>query len=637
MMAMRNSAHRAGGALHRAGAEWLLLALFPFLLSWKCFLLLRLHFFTLFTWRRQAIVALGISFLQDLLLGCALYFLLTRYVRARRFGFSALVYVVCNIIAVFYLADVRCKIVLLQPLTWRAVFSTLHAGSMMLSSVPMFTGKLFLQFAIGSLVALNVATLILPLAPRLTGRLKWLFFEGRWTKAAPLAAVFLFVLCVLSPPQPYHAESNIFTSGLISYLRSGASSPRPQISKCDEKLRPLGHPAMASPLSGAAQGRNVLIFIGETWSYWDTSIGDPERDSTPFLRELAQIGPISTKAYTQVPYSTKAIYGILTGRYASAGVEIVESAYPSIDSLAKILGKEGYYTGLFSAQYLDWDYSGRQYLAMGFSEVRGAEEIIKSAQARGRKLDKNSWGVNDEELLEGIISEFPSDRPFFAVLYSASTHHPYVCKEPTLSGEDLAHRRFQCALRSSDDVLRRLVGQLKERGMFSNTVIVVVGDHGENFEDGRFLPRGCTMTDAELSAPLVVAAPGLSERSLSRGERTIDVSGARQIDIVPTVVDLLGLVSDTPVQGRSLLSGENPPAAYVNSFGACDVAGLVEGDTKYLYNFETGEAWSSNLGAKSRESGAAPVHPNAQPELRARLESCSGYNEAQVRGEVVSK
>jgi membrane-anchored protein YejM (alkaline phosphatase superfamily) len=245
--------------------------------------------------------------------------------------------------------------------------------------------------------------------------------------------------------------------------------------------------------------------------------------------------------------------------------------------------------------------------------------------------------VNDEELLEGILTELPGDRPFFAVLYSASTHHPYVCKEPALSGEALAHRRFQCALRSSDDVLRRLVEQLKERGMFSNTVIVVVGDHGENFEDGRFLPRGCTMTDAELSAPLVVAAPGLSARALPRGDRTLDVPGARQIDIVPTVVDLLGLLSDTPVQGRSLLSGEASPVAYVNSFGACDVAGLVEGDTKYLYNFETGEAWSFNLGTKSTESSAAPVHLNARPELRARLESCSGYNEAQVRGEVVAR
>lgn len=113
--------------------------------------------------------------------------------------------------------------------------------------------------------------------------------------------------------------------------------------------------------------------------------------------------------------------------------------------------------------------------------------------------------------------------------------------------------------------------------------------------------------------------------------------GARQIDIVPTVVDLLGLLSDTPVQGRFLLSGEASPVAYVNSFGACDVAGLVEGDTKYLYNFETDEAWSFNLGTKSTESSAAPVHPNARPELRARLESCSGYNEAQVRGEVVAR
>jgi lipoteichoic acid synthase len=634
MMAIQSSTQRARGPLPRTRTEWLLLALVPFLLLWKCFLLKRLHVF-FFAWRAQTLGAIGASFLQDLLLGCALYFLLVRAARARRWFWSALVIVACTSVAVFYLADVRCKVVLLQPLTWHVVFSTLHAGSMMLSSVPMFTGNVFRYYAIGSLVALYVSALVLPLAPRLTGRLRWLFFEGRRTQAAPIAVVFFFVPSILSQPKPYHAESNIFTDGLFSYLRSDASSQREQMSKCDEKLRPASPPGAASPLSGAAAGRNVLIFVGETWSYWDTSIGDPEHDSTPFLRELSQIGPISTKAYAQVPYSTKAIYGILTGRYASPGIEIVESEYHSIDSLAKILGRAGYYTGLFSAQYLDWDYTGRQYQAMGFSEVQGGEEIIKRARARGREPEKNSWGVDDEELLDGIIDGLPSDRPFLAVLYSASTHHPYVCNEPALSGQDLTHRRFQCALRSSDDVLRRLVGQLKERGMFSNTVIVVVGDHGENFEDGRFLPRGCSMTDAELSAPLVIAAPGWSERSLPGGEPHIDVPAARQIDIVPTVVDLLGLVSDTPVQGRSLLSGGASPVAYFNSFGACDVAGFVEGDTKYLYNFETAEAWSFDVGAKSRESSGAPLHPNARPELRARIEACSGYNQAQVRGEVV--
>lgn len=631
----QRSAHLVGGAPPRTRAEWLLLALFPFLLAWKCFLLNRLHVF-FFTWRMETVVATGASFLQDLLLGCALYFLLVRGARARRWYWSALVIAACIFIAVFYLADVRCKVVLLQPLTWRAVLSTLHAGSMMLSSVPMFTGKVFWYCAIGSLVALGACALLLPLAPRFTRRLKWLFFEGRWTKLAPLGAGFCFVLCALGQPRPYHAESNIFTDGLFSYLRADASSQREQMSKCDEKLRPVRAPGAASPLSGAAQGKNVLIFVGETWSYWDTSIGDPEHDSTPFLRELSQIGPISTKAYAQVPYSTKAIYGILTGRYASPGLEIVESEYQSIDSLAKILGSAGYYTGLFSAQYLDWDYTGRQYQAMGFREVRGGEEMIKRARARGREPEKNSWGVNDEELLDGVVSDLPSDRPFLAVLYSASTHHPYVCKDPALSGDALPHSRFRCALRSADDVLRRLVEQLKERGMLSNTVIVVVGDHGENFEDGRFLPRGCSMTDAELSAPLVIAAPGWADRPPPGGARHIDVPAARQIDIVPTVVDLLGLASDTLVQGRSLLGGGASPVAYVNSFGACDVAGFVEGDTKYLYNFETAEAWSFGLGAKSRESPGALLNADARPELRARIESCSGYNEAQVRGEVVS-
>jgi glucan phosphoethanolaminetransferase (alkaline phosphatase superfamily) len=626
---------RVGDRAPRTGAEWLLLSLLPFLMLWKCKLLACFRSFTFFTVRPPTIASIGICYLQDLLLWCVVFAILGPAARAHRRFWSALVIFGVNLIALIYITDIRCRAAFFHDLTWSWLTVALRPGSMLLSDLPRFLGGWAWKYAIGSLVLLN-ASMLAPLGTRLTRRFRWVFFEGRRPAALLGAAAALLVLGLVSPPQPYHAEANIFTAGLFSLTRSPSHQQQPRASQCEQKRGPAGPPASTSPLSGVAPRKNVLMLIGETWGYWSTSLGDPANDRTPSLRALAQIGPIATKAYTQSAYSTKAIYGTLTGRYASPLLENVESSRPSIHALPRILGRAGYHTEFISAQYLEWDRTREQYAAMGFDVVRDAHDLVKAARAEGRELPGTSWGVEDEALLHGIIDDLPRDKPFFTVLYTVSTHSPYVCPEPELQAASFEQRRFLCALRNADHVLGELVAQLERRGLLRDTIIVFVGDHGENFANGRIEPRGCPLTEIELSVPLVIAVPGLSDRpGLHASDLHVEVPHAGQVDIVPTVVDLLGLTSDSPVQGRSLLGGGSGPPLYINGHGACDVAGVIEGDMKYLYDFDTGEAWSRRLAADPVESGWTPMPASARAGLGARLDSCSAYNDAHVRGKVV--
>jgi arylsulfatase A-like enzyme len=138
------------------------------------------------------------------------------------------------------------------------------------------------------------------------------------------------------------------------------------------------------------------------------------------------------------------------------------------------------------------------------------------------------------------------------------------------------------------------------------------------------------MTEAELGVPLVVAAPGLTSGPAPR----VEVAQARQIDLVPTILDLLGLSSDAPVQGRSLLGGGASPPAYLDGFGACEVGGLVEGDTKYEHDFETGETWSVSVAGDTESPRRTPLEGSAAAAIVARLEACRSYNTEHVRREV---
>jgi arylsulfatase A-like enzyme len=233
--------------------------------------------------------------------------------------------------------------------------------------------------------------------------------------------------------------------------------------------------------------------------------------------------------------------------------------------------------------------------------------------------------VDDRELVEGgLLDRLPSDRPFFAVFYNSASHHPYVYEERNRVGTD--QERFRRALRYGDDAIRAVVDQLRALHHFDDTLFVMVGDHGETFEGGRTQARGCFLGETSLVVPLVIALPGAA--SARR-----DVTDARQIDVVPTVIDLLGLKPDTPVQGRSILGPQvDTTPIYLYGYGACETFGLVDGTTKFRYDAETGVAESFDLKLDSLEQhGTVLADGPAKTALVERMEACAQYDENALR------
>jgi arylsulfatase A-like enzyme len=99
----------------------------------------------------------------------------------------------------------------------------------------------------------------------------------------------------------------------------------------------------------------------------------------------------------------------------------------------------------------------------------------------------------------------------------------------------------------TDRELGRLLQGLHSSGLAQNTLIVVVGDHGESFgEHGQWL-HGRGLHDPEIHVPLILSWPG----QLPAGRRVDAV--AQQIDLKPTILDLLGMPIPEEVEGRSLV------------------------------------------------------------------------------------
>ena len=105
-----------------------------------------------------------------------------------------------------------------------------------------------------------------------------------------------------------------------------------------------------------------------------------------------------------------------------------------------------------------------------------------------------------------------------------------------------------------DEQVGIFIRSLEQRGLLDRTVIVIVGDHGESLGDHGEATHGLFVYESVLHVPLIVRAPaaGLTGRR---------VSGlVRSVDVMPTILQLLGVRSATAMDGESLLPLDRRPA-----------------------------------------------------------------------------
>src|SRR5439155_6552568 len=111
----------------------------------------------------------------------------------------------------------------------------------------------------------------------------------------------------------------------------------------------------------------------------------------------------------------------------------------------------------------------------------------------------------------------------------------------------IAKNRYDNSLRYLDAQVGKLVETLQRQGLFDHTILVIVGDHGENFGPASPPPHCCRVVVEELRTPLLVHAPGLVPE-------TIDMRPLSTLDIAPTVAALLRIPPHPIWQGIDALA-----------------------------------------------------------------------------------
>jgi arylsulfatase A-like enzyme/Flp pilus assembly protein TadD len=261
---------------------------------------------------------------------------------------------------------------------------------------------------------------------------------------------------------------------------------------------------------------------------------------TPNLDRLAQRGVLFENAVAQAPLTAPSHASMMTGLYPTrhkvrdTGGFVLSSSYPT---LATILRREGWDTAAFVSSAVMKKRFG---LNQGFAIYDDEMPTAGGGQLSGEAAQRIAAETVDRAArwLDG-----QSGRPFFLWVHLYDPHLPY--SPPSPFREKYAGRPYDGEVAYADQQLGRLFDAVAKKSAPEKTIIAVLSDHGESFSEHGEYAHGIFLYDTTLRIPFLIAGPGVPAGLRIKQQ-------ARTIDLLPTLLELVGGKAPAAVQGASL-------------------------------------------------------------------------------------
>lgn len=311
-------------------------------------------------------------------------------------------------------------------------------------------------------------------------------------------------------------------------------------------------------LKGIAEGRNLIVIQVESLQDFPINAFYNEQELMPNLNKLIQEDTLYFDHYYQ---------NIGKGNTSDAEFSTQNSIYPVIRGESYRIYEENTFYGL------PWIMRENGYKALAFHGYEGQFWNRESAYpGQGFEdyisledfqfTEKISLGLSDTEMFTqtaDYLMDLP--QPFYSFIITLSNHHPYIMPEAyqiiQLKEEDKnsIFGNYLQGVSYSDMAIGQFLEELKEKGLYENSVIAIYGDHhGLNYKDvninesmTRYLGYDYNYYEM-LNIPLLIHIPG------ENVTKTISTVGG-QVDFLPTISNLLGVdINNKYIFGRDLVN-----------------------------------------------------------------------------------
>lgn len=346
--------------------------------------------------------------------------------------------------------------------------------------------------------------------------------------------------------------------------------------------------AIASSGNTAEKGNrpHVILITLDNLRSNNMSLYGYNRRTTPFLESFARESTVFNNMKGTSTETMVSMPCIITGKYPVKKFPFQRSFYSN--SLPDILRKNGYEKTIFLSP-LSMNMFPRQifseYLILNNSKGDPMKAYSYLGKSRKSLLWLSSFMSEDErffnifdqrdprditfrqtqtimtEAYEYIVNTLKSsEKPVFIWAHFLETHPPYnpppALKQHFKGNPDPEYDKYDGCIRYSDYELSNFIGRLKIEGLYDNSLIVISSDHGCYFPS-EMAPREIMMqtsppqavlrfTNLVTNIPLIIHEPGQR-----KGARVRSV--AVQSDIVPTILELVGLTIPPEIDGESMV------------------------------------------------------------------------------------
>jgi choline-sulfatase len=384
---------------------------------------------------------------------------------------------------------------------------------------------------------------------------------------------------------------------------------------------------------GKAAGFNVLVVTFDTVRADAIGCyGDP-RAKTPNVDRLASHGARFARAIAPAPTTLPSHSTLFTGLDPLTHGVHNNGTFRLGDertTLAERLAAQGYHTAAVIGAFV---LESRFGLAQGFESYQDELHQDGAAEGAAHFVERKAGTVADHAL--AWLAKRDA-RPFFLWTHFFDAHLPYMAPEEYLKGQprrdvsgpwdaEANRREYLAEVAYADHELGRLLDALGTETL-ARTLVVFTADHGEGLGEHGEYTHSRLIYEGSLRVPLVISCPALFEKPLVVSDRI-----AGLVDVVPTVLSLLGMPEPVGLDGVALFRTDLDPtrAIYSESLvtlfnhGWAPLYGYTRLTDKFI-QAPRPEYYDLRTDAGERRNLFAPSQPAAQElsrNLRMRLAS----------------
>ena len=304
--------------------------------------------------------------------------------------------------------------------------------------------------------------------------------------------------------------------------------------ECDLLFNPI---QTSVPQDILPDGTNVMVIILE--SFGIEFVGNYQNGNgyTPFLDSLMDQSLSFTYAFANGKKSIEAVPAIVASLPTLMDNPYISSPYGNnkINGLPSILAKHGYESAF---------YHGATNGSMSFdafASISGYNHYVGRNEYNNEKHADASWGILDEYFNPWTAKEISKlKEPFFGTLFTLSSHHPFFIPEHMRSKVMTGPQPICASINYGDYALKKFFEEAKKQPWFDNTLFVILADHSPASKTELY-----NLRTHMYRIPIMFYHPG-GQLKAKKSNRIF-----QQLDILPTILDLLNIETDYYAYGSS--------------------------------------------------------------------------------------